>query len=172
MDEFGGLWFNCENVKTVTSEVRKQLLPSYFGIYANTRGHVLRVFQEQCDCEKICSEFLKPLCTYTGKVRRKLRGQCLANQNDEVCLLRKAHVDYLTSGLEKLSGGFISLDASRPWICYWICHALYLLHCEPVHLYPRVVSTLSCMQNVSGGYGNVIKIQFFFFMIASVYFMR
>jgi len=132
----------------------------------------LRVFQEQCDCEKICSEFLKPLCTYTGKVRRKLRGQCLANQNDEVCLLRKAHVDYLTSGLEKLSGGFISLDASRPWICYWICHALYLLHCEPVHLYPRVVSTLSCMQNVSGGYGNVIKIQIFFLMIASTYFMR
>ena len=91
--------------------------------------------QEQCDCEKICSEFLRPLCTYTGKVRRKLKGQSLSNQKDEVCLLRKAHVDYLTAGLETLSEGFISLDASRPWICYWICHALYLLHCEPVHLF-------------------------------------
>lgn len=111
--------------------------------------------QEQCDCEKICSEYLKPLCTYTGKVRRKLKGQSLSNQKDEVCLLRKAHIDYLTAGLEALPEGFISLDASRPWICYWICHALYLLHCEPVHLYSRIVSTLSCMQNVSGGYGKL-----------------
>ena len=44
-----------------------------------------------------------------------------------VDLHRREHVAYLTAGLGNLSAGFVSLDASRPWICYWIVHALELL---------------------------------------------
>ena len=42
-------------------------------------------------------------------------------------LMRRKHVNYLHGGLHTLPAGFISLDASRPWICYWIVHSLALL---------------------------------------------
>ena len=42
-------------------------------------------------------------------------------------LMRRRHVSYLHGGLHTLPSGFISLDASRPWICYWIVHSLALL---------------------------------------------
>ena len=45
-----------------------------------------------------------------------------------VRLLRGAHASYLSSALsEKLSRGFASLDASRPWMVYWCLHSLDLL---------------------------------------------
>lgn len=34
---------------------------------------------------------------------------------------------YVQGGLGQLPGGFVSLDASRPWICYWVLHGLALL---------------------------------------------
>lgn len=34
-------------------------------------------------------------------------------------------------GLFHLSGGYQTLDASRPWIVYWILHALELLGALP-----------------------------------------
>lgn len=47
----------------------------------------------------------------------------------------------------------ISLDSSRPWIIYWILHALYLLNAEPTHLYPQIIQTLNSMQCDTGGFG-------------------
>ena len=37
------------------------------------------------------------------------------------------HVAYLLSGLETLPAHFTSLEASRPWLCYWIVHSLEVL---------------------------------------------
>lgn len=34
---------------------------------------------------------------------------------------------FTTTGLASLPAGFVALDASRPWICYWILHSLALL---------------------------------------------
>lgn len=31
------------------------------------------------------------------------------------------------AGLGRLAGGYVSLDASRPWLCYWISHSLEML---------------------------------------------
>ena len=46
----------------------------------------------------------------------------------EALRLRRAdHVRYLCSGLQTLPAGYIKLNASRPWICYWITHSLALL---------------------------------------------
>ena len=42
-------------------------------------------------------------------------------------LLCRQHIQYLHSGLGTLPNGFVALDAGRPWICYWIVHALALL---------------------------------------------
>ena len=43
-------------------------------------------------------------------------------------LLREAHITYLSRALsEPLSKGFVSLDASHPWMIYWCLHSLDLL---------------------------------------------
>lgn len=70
-------------------------------------------------------------------------------------LLRSAHVQYLHNGLGQLSAAFASLDASRPWICYWILHSLALLDAKlPTKPNAKdVVFFLSCCQSPEGGYG-------------------
>ncbi|KAL7483871.1 hypothetical protein ACHAW6_009506 [Cyclotella cf. meneghiniana] len=43
-------------------------------------------------------------------------------------LLRSAHINYLVNALSNpLSRGFVSLDASHPWMIYWCLHSLDLL---------------------------------------------
>jgi len=122
MDDFAGLWFNSENVETETSD-------------------------EQCECELLCSKFLMPFDQYSASALNKLKDRYgLANEDNEICLLKEAHAEFLERGLHGLPGGFVSLDASKPWICYWITHSLYLLNAEPHLLYPRMISTLAHMQ--------------------------
>ncbi|CAN0447406.1 unnamed protein product, partial [Hapterophycus canaliculatus] len=50
---------------------------------------------------------------------------------------------------------FISLDASRPWMVYWILHSLDLLdHFPEGEMSDRIRRTiLSCQDSVNGGFG-------------------
>lgn len=42
-------------------------------------------------------------------------------------LFRQSHLSWLFSALRSLPSSYCALDASRPWICYWIYHSLELL---------------------------------------------
>ncbi len=85
---------------------------------------------------------------------KHLRSIGLVSENSfDVRLLRSKHVDYLLTGLGCLSSGYVSLDASRPWIAYWCLHSLDLLDAIPDELCPRVVDTLRRFQNETGGFG-------------------
>jgi protein farnesyltransferase subunit beta len=44
---------------------------------------------------------------------------------------RAQHADYLRRGLRRLNHHFEALDASKPWLCFWTIHGLYLLN-EPI----------------------------------------
>lgn len=55
-------------------------------------------------------------------------------------LLKTKHVSYLKKSLIHLTTGYECLDASRPWLCYWILHALELLE---VTLEPEDVSKVA-----------------------------
>ncbi|KAM4600617.1 protein farnesyltransferase subunit beta isoform 2-T2 [Polymixia lowei] len=68
-------------------------------------------------------------------------------------LLREQHYQYLKKGLRHLSDAYECLDASRPWLCYWILHSLELLE-EPI---PAAVSSDVCQflarcQSPAGGF--------------------
>lgn len=128
MNDFDGLWYDCEGHKTSTS-------------------------REQCSCEEKCAGFFKDFCFYAEDIKAELVDTGLLNNADEICLVRDAHISYLLSAIDELSAGFVTLDASRPWIFYWILHALNLLQCEPVNLFSRVISTLQSMYSREGGGG-------------------
>lgn len=46
---------------------------------------------------------------------------------ESVPLTREEHIAYCRAGLERLPKQMSSLDASRPWLCYWMSHSLELL---------------------------------------------
>ncbi|KAH9790658.1 protein farnesyltransferase subunit beta [Citrus sinensis] len=69
-------------------------------------------------------------------------------------LQRKNHVEYLLRGLQQLGPSFCSLDANRPWICYWILHSMALLgEFVDADLEDRTIEFLSRCQDPNGGYG-------------------
>jgi len=70
--------------------------------------------REQCECEQECATFLQPISFYSTNTIKKLkRDFSFLNEDNEVCLLREAHVEYLQGGLKGLSAGYVSLDASK-----------------------------------------------------------
>ena len=53
-----------------------------------------------------------------------------------------------------LSVGFECLDASQPWLCYWILHSLSLLHASiSPSMESDVTLFLSRCQSPEGGFG-------------------
>lgn len=68
-------------------------------------------------------------------------------------LLRDKHAAFLLSSLRALPESFVSLDASRPWICYWSLHALDLLGVRPTDMFPDIVRWLGRCRSPGGGFG-------------------
>lgn len=69
-------------------------------------------------------------------------------------MYRREHIRYLQRGLERLSNNYIGLDASRPWLCYWILHSLDLLGVPLTEeLRERAIFTINECQHPQGGFG-------------------
>ena len=71
---------------------------------------------------------------------------------DDVKLWRSEHISFLETGLRKLPKSFQSLDASRPWLVFWISQALDVLGAFDENKLD-IASFLALCQNVSGGFG-------------------
>lgn len=68
-------------------------------------------------------------------------------------MYREAHKAYLQRGLEKLGSDFICLDASKPWLIYWMLNSLDILDESLGEYEARAISTISSFQNELGGFG-------------------
>ncbi|XP_067940029.1 protein farnesyltransferase subunit beta-like [Watersipora subatra] len=68
--------------------------------------------------------------------------------------IRKRHLEsFLMKGLTRLSGSYSCLDASRPWLCFWILHSLELLGVTiPSELQTQVPEFLAKCQSETGGF--------------------
>jgi protein farnesyltransferase subunit beta len=86
---------------------------------------------------------------------RDYADEGFAEDDPALILTRKQHGKYLASGLGELPSGFIALDASRTWICYWVTHALALLGAPLPKELPaaRVAAFLASCQHPDGGFG-------------------
>ncbi|ORX57401.1 terpenoid cyclases/Protein prenyltransferase [Hesseltinella vesiculosa] len=73
---------------------------------------------------------------------------------ESVRLHRDRHIQYLLRGLEQLGQYMVVLDASRPWLMYWILHSLDLLgHRLDAATVERGIATLAACQHADGGFG-------------------
>ena len=68
-------------------------------------------------------------------------------------LSRRLHTGFLRAGLKKLPTGFQSLDASHPWLCYWLIHSLGLLgEYIPRDQADHIAKFLNDCQSPDGGF--------------------
>lgn len=68
-------------------------------------------------------------------------------------LEREKHLAYLKKGLLQLSSAYECLDASRPWLCYWILHSCQLLDVEiPEEICNNAIQFLGKCQCPGGGF--------------------
>ena len=80
-------------------------------------------------------------------------GQSGQGVQGSLALQREQHVNYLLSGLDTLSAGHASLDASRPWLCYWILHSLSILNALPDNdKLNSAAAFLAKCQDANGGF--------------------
>ena len=102
-----------------------------------------------CVCQRELEDKVKPLYMEYATADHATR-QRLTTLN------RTLHVAYLRAGLKGLPQSHQSLDASRPWLCYWVLHGLRLLG-KPLEQEPELcaqsVAFLARCQNADGGFG-------------------
>ncbi|KAL7416623.1 terpenoid cyclases/protein prenyltransferase alpha-alpha toroid [Mrakia frigida] len=91
-----------------------------------------------------------------------LQGK-ISSQADRVfccspVLEKNSHVQYLAKNLFKLPAPFVSLDASRPWMLYWILHSFDLLGVAlDQATKDRAIATILSCQHPSGGFGGNVS---------------
>lgn len=113
--------------------------------------------RQQLDCERMCELNFLPL--RPGALEEEELAEFLEegiiNADGKAVLMRAKHQAYLMRGLSGLGPGFVPLDASRPWIVYWILHSLDLLDAFPEeNMQQRIVETIdSCQDPINGGFG-------------------
>ena len=78
----------------------------------------------------------------------------LSRSAEALVLNRKQHIEYLHGGLQYLPSGFIVLESSRPWICFWIVHSLALLDAllPPEVPAEAIIDFLATCQDPAGGF--------------------
>ena len=115
-------------------------------------------FLEQSRVERLVSESYAATATIVASVSGARAAAAAPDDAfsfaDSVPLTREEHVAYCRAGLESLPAQMSSLDASRPWLCYWMTHSLELLG-SPVdaHCAARLVDFLGTRcQDPDGGF--------------------
>ncbi|KAK2864353.1 hypothetical protein Q7C36_003507 [Tachysurus vachellii] len=119
---------------------------------------LLRCFSDSHHAEEFKDDGLQTVTSAEQrKVERNIKEVLNVYQqihsSPQPTLLREQHYQYLKKGLRHLSDAYECLDASRPWLCYWILHSLELLE-EPV---PASVASDVCQflarcQSPTGGF--------------------
>ncbi|KAJ1446719.1 terpenoid cyclases/protein prenyltransferase alpha-alpha toroid [Pelagophyceae sp. CCMP2097] len=104
-------------------------------------------------CERACSRYLIDFESLAPRRIADLVANGVVNDQRQPRLLRDAHVRYLARGLRGLGASYVSLDASRPWLIYWILHSMDVLDALPAETTRAAVDTLKSCQNARGGFG-------------------
>ncbi|KAI7879783.1 terpenoid cyclases/Protein prenyltransferase [Lichtheimia hyalospora FSU 10163] len=72
---------------------------------------------------------------------------------ESVRLERENHILYLKRGLNHLSRWMVVLDASKPWLAYWILHSLELLEADITpDIVQRGIASIRSWQHPEGGF--------------------
>nr|CCA25568.1 prenyltransferaselike protein putative [Albugo laibachii Nc14] len=134
----------------IASEVSSDRLRTY---QFDDESNITKTSMDQKECEQSCLLFFHPFETLPIDQQYELQTKGFLDKDLKAKLLRDKHVEFLKRGLSHLSGGFFTLDASRPWLCYWMLHGLQLLETPPTEIYDRIIKTFQHFWHSDGGFG-------------------
>ena len=120
------------------------------------RNELLReslTLYEQEECEVACAKYLMDFEGISDEQAARMESAGMLDDRRRPRLMRERHVAYLMKGLGGLGGSYVALDASRPWLCYWILHGMDLLDALPEEKIDAGVATLAKCRSPTGGYG-------------------
>lgn len=108
----------------------------------NTENCPTKTSREQINVEKLVLRIYKDL------------DSKLKSKEDLPELIKDKHLQYLFDSTFKLPLVYQALDASRPWLCYWITHSLSLLGIQLDNSRKRAMARfLEKCQSPDGGFG-------------------
>jgi protein farnesyltransferase subunit beta len=115
-----------------------------------TDGLVTDTSEEQEKTEAVIRELLSLYIAQPGKP-----ADSAALRIEDLKLDRAAHIRWLTYLFNPLPAPYTSLDASRPWLLYWVTHSLALMNAQlDAELKSRAVETIKSFWNpVDGAFG-------------------
>ncbi|KAF2215507.1 hypothetical protein CERZMDRAFT_65782 [Cercospora zeae-maydis SCOH1-5] len=105
------------------------------------------------------------LQTTTSKAQEKTEAECLAlltgdeslglplNSHGIPQLNRIKHAHFLRDWLSELPAPYVAMDASRPWVFYWVMAGLSFMGNDVTNYKHRLMETVTPLQNRSGGFG-------------------
>lgn len=122
--------------------------------------------QQLLQLSKYEFHFSLSFCRLSGLIslqfQRAVESSCLrlyelyhkgGSKKISATLRREQTVNFLLRGLKNLSEGYECLDASRPWLVYWILHSLELLNVAiEGQQKSNIIQFLSQCQSLSGGF--------------------
>ncbi|CAG7681825.1 unnamed protein product [Allacma fusca] len=110
----------------------------------NHDGCITQTFDEQEEVEEHILNIYSAVSEQSGKSPENL-----------IHVNREKHAIFLRKGLSGLSDAYESLDASRPWLCYWILHSLNLLNVKLAREETHAISDFlaRCQSITEGGFG-------------------
>lgn len=86
-----------------------------------------------------------------------LRGESMAgyepNSYGIPHFRRQQHIEFLKSQLGPKPGGYVAVDASRPWFFYWTMAGLSFLGEDVSGYREQLIETVCPLQNPTGGFG-------------------
>lgn len=109
--------------------------------------------------------FHNELKTTTSEAQQKVTAECLPlllgadtqslelNSHGLPHLRRKEHARFLRAQLEPLPAPYVAMDASRPWLFYWVTAGLGFLGEDVTCYRERLIETVRPLQNPTGGFG-------------------
>ncbi|KAL7006252.1 CAAX farnesyltransferase (FTase) subunit beta [Cystobasidiomycetes sp. EMM_F5] len=115
-----------------------------------TDGVETETTEEQSQTEAVIRELLALYIPQPGKP-----ASSVPLRTDELALNRKAHIRWLKGILSPLPAPYTSLDASRPWLVYWVAHSLALLGTRlDAETRKKAIATLKSFYHATeGGFG-------------------
>ena len=109
--------------------------------------------------------FPDDLKTTTSEAQEKTEKECLPlltgdqslglplNSHGIPHLSRAKHAAFLEEWIGELPAPYVAMDASRPWVFYWVMGGLSFLGRDVSHYKQRLMETVTPLQNSSGGFG-------------------
>ncbi|KAI5362015.1 Putative terpenoid cyclases/protein prenyltransferase alpha-alpha toroid [Septoria linicola] len=105
------------------------------------------------------------LQTTTSEAQAKTEAECLPlltgdqslglplNSHGIPHLNRIKHASFLEDWIGELPGAYVAIDASRPWVFYWVMGGLSFMGNDVAQYKQRLMDTVKPLQNSSGGFG-------------------